>query len=230
MRNFLLAGVALLTLTEPVFAWGVVYDPVQDAQGIQELARWIQQIEAMQQQYQQLVLTYNVLAHATDLSDVASALGMVTRSYMPEASIIPDMMSDVGYLWGRGAQFNEHDAYYTTQMADRWAREMQRRQAVTSNAKALASAALIDAQQQVLRLGDLQARLSAAQDVTEVSAVNGYIALEQQNLDSHRAQVENIRLMLEADDRVSQQRQEQMERESADLLYLSTAPITESLR
>jgi hypothetical protein len=229
MRKFLLAGVALALMTGRAGAI-IVYDPVQDVQGVQELAQWVQQIAAMKQQYDQLVLTYNALAHATDLSGIASALGMVTRTYMPEASIIPDMMSDAGYLWGRAAYFNEHDAYYATIMADRWAKEMERRQAVTSNAKALASAALADAQQQVLRLGDLQARLSTAQDVTEVSAVNGYIALEQQNLDSHRAQVENIRLMLEADDRVAAQRQEQMERESVDLLYMSTAPITDDLR
>jgi hypothetical protein len=79
-------------------------------------------------------------------------------------------------------------------------------------------------------LGELQARLSAAVDVTEVSAINGYIALEQQNLDAHRAQMENIRLMLTADDRVNVQREDQRQRESAELLMQMTAPIKDDLR
>jgi hypothetical protein len=63
-----------------------------------------------------------------------------------------------------------------------------------------------------------------------VSAVNGLIALEQQNLDAHRAQVENIQLLLASDDRVTQQRDEQIRRESADILWASTRPMTDDLR
>jgi hypothetical protein len=88
----------------------------------------------------------------------------------------------------------------------------------------------MDAQEHLMRLGELQARLSAAVDVTEVSAINGYIALEQQNLDAHRAQMENIRLMLAADDRVNVQRQEQTQRESAEKVFMATSPITDDLR
>ena len=63
-----------------------------------------------------------------------------------------------------------------------------------------------------------------------MSAVNGLIALAQQNLDTHRAQVENVQLLLASDDRVSQQREEQLQRESADMLMRATAPVTESIR
>lgn len=230
IRRSLLAGVALAALTSPVHAIDIVLDPVQEVQGIEQLAQWAQQIAAMKQQYDQLVMTYNALAHATDLSGVAAALGGVTRTYLPEANIIPDMLGTAGYLWGRGQYFNELDAYYAIESADRWTKEMERRRSVTSNAKALAAASSLDAQDHVMKLGVLQARLHAAQDVTEVTAVNGLIALEQQNLDSHRAQVENIRLMMMADDRVSEQRAEQMQRESADRLLAATSPITDDLR
>ena len=230
MRRLLLVIAALFALTGPARALDMVYDPVQDVQGIQELAQWVEQIAQMKMQYDQLVMTYNALAHATDLSGVAAALGGVTRTYLPEANIIPDMLGTAGYLWGRGAYFNEHDAYYAATEVDRWTQEMERRRSVTSNAKALAAASSLDAQNHVLKLGVLQARLQAAQDVTEVTAVNGLIALEQQNLDSHRAQIENVRLMMMADDRVSQQRAEQMQRESADRLMATTAPITDDLR
>ena len=66
--------------------------------------------------------------------------------------------------------------------------------------------------------------------MTEVSAVNGLIALEQQNLDATGRRCENIRLLLAADDRVTVQRDEQMQRESADMLFMNYAPITDDLR
>ena len=61
MRTFLLTTAALLALTAPARAIGVVYDPVQDTQGIQELAKWVQQLSEMQRQYEQLVSTYKKL-------------------------------------------------------------------------------------------------------------------------------------------------------------------------
>jgi hypothetical protein len=230
MRTFLLTTAALLALTAPARAIDVVYDPVQDSQGIQELAKWVQQLSEMQRQYEQLVSTYNALAHVTDLSSAAYALGGLTRNYMPEANAIPDLMTDVANLWGRAGYFNSYDLYYASNVIDKWGTEMERRRAVTSNAKAMAAAGALDAQDHVTKLAILQARLEAARDVTEVSAVNGLIALEQQNLDTHRAQIENVRLLLASDDRVSQQREEQMQRESADMLMQATMPVTESIR
>src|SRR3954462_13354253 len=144
MRKFLLATVCLTAVSGPAYAIDLVLDPVQEAQGVMELARWVEQIAAMKRQYDQLVYTYNALSHATDLSGVASALGGITRTYMPEASAIPDLMADAGYLWGRAGQFNEGDAYYTSGMIDRWSTEMARRQGVTSNAKAMAAASMTD--------------------------------------------------------------------------------------
>jgi gluconate kinase len=101
---------------------------------------------------------------------------------------------------------------------------------VTSNAKAMAEAATLNAEDHVTKLDILRARLESAVDVTEVTAVNGLIALEQQNLDAHRAQVQNVALLLEAEQRVTAQRDEQLQRESADILFMNTAPITDTLQ
>ena len=105
MRNYLFATVALLTLAGPARAADIVFEPMLEAQGVmslanqaRELAQWVQQIAAMKQQYDQLVSTYNALAHVTDLSSAAYALGGLTRNYMPEAGAIPDLMTDVSNL------------------------------------------------------------------------------------------------------------------------------------
>jgi hypothetical protein len=90
----------------------------------------------------------------------------------------------------------------------------------------MTEAASIGNEQSLLNLGILQARLSAATDVTEVSAVNGLIELEGQNLQIQNAQMQNVALLLQADERVTIQRRDQARRESADILYFNTAPIT----
>lgn len=236
MKNFLLATVAVVALTLPhhAHAQRIVFDPIQEAQGIQQLAQWVQQIAAMKQEYDQLVRTYNALSHVTDLRSAAAALGGLTRNYFPEASAIPELMRDAANLWGSAGYYNSNDLYYASRIinkwGDRWSEEMERRMAVTSNAKAMAEAAVLNAEDHVLKLDLLRSRLEAAQDVTEVSAVNGLIALENQNMDAHRAQLETVALLLETEQRVTAQRDEQMQRESADLLFLATSPITDSLR
>ena len=110
---------------------------------------------------------------------------------------------------------------------DRWTDEMERRMAVTSNAKAMAEAATYNAEDHVMKLDLLRARLEAAVDVTEVSAVNGLIALEQQNMAAHQMQAQNVALLLETDERVTRQREEQAQRESADLLFMATSPMSD---
>ena len=99
--------------------------------------------------------------------------------------------------------------------------------AVTSNAKAMAEAGALNAEDHVTKLDLLRARLEAAADVTEVSAVNGLITLEQQNMAAHQMQVQNVALLLETDQRVTQQREEQIQRESADLLFMATSPMSD---
>jgi gluconate kinase len=236
MRKVLLATAAVMALTLPqrAHAIDIVLDPVQEAQGVMQLAQWVEQLTAMAQQYEQLVRTYNALAHATNLGSAASALGGLTRNFMPEAAAIPELMRDANNLWGSAAHYNSSDMYYASSVinkwGDRWIEEMERRMAVTSNAKAMAEASALNAEDHVVKLDMLRARLEAAKDVTEVSAVNGLIALEQQNLDAHRAQAQNVALLLEAEERVMLQRDEQTQRESADQLFLATSPITDNLR
>jgi hypothetical protein len=230
MRKFLLASVAVMALIRPAYALDIVFDPVQETQGIQELAQWVEQIAWMKQQYDQLVLTYNALAHATNLGGIAGALGGLTRNFMPEANVIPELMRDGNNLWGSASYFNSSDLYYVSNLMDKWSIEMERRRGVTSNAKAMAEASTLNAEDHLLKLDVLRSRLESAVDITEVSAINGLIALEQQNLDVHRTQSQNVSLLLAAEERVTVQRDEQMQRESADILWMNTAPISGSLQ
>lgn len=239
MKKFLLPiiSVVFLTLPQSAHAQRVVFDPAafaqnvkQDflevAQWVKEAGQWVEVLGWYKRQYDTAVSTANAVAHITDLGSAASALGGVTRNYMPGASEIPRLMRDVDNLWGRAGSIQAHDLYYQSRILDRWGTEMERETAVTSNAKAMAEEAALGNEHSLYNLGLLQARLSAAQDVTEVAAVNGLIELEGQNMQIQTAQMQNVALLMAADERVTIQRREQARRESADILYFNTAPIT----
>jgi hypothetical protein len=251
MRKVLLATVmaaSISTASAPARA-DIVFDPTIFAQNayqnalewaqwakevghyVKETAQWVEVLGWYKRQWDTAVSTYNALAHVTDLRSAASAVGGLTRNYMPEANSIPQLMSDVNTLWGSAGSYNAYDLYYQSRVlnrwGDRWTDEMERKMVVTSNAKAMAEASSLSYEQSLANLDILQARLSAAQDVTEVAAVNGLISLEAQNLQVHQAQAQNVALLLAADDRVTRQREEQIQRESADLLFLATSPMSD---
>jgi hypothetical protein len=236
MRKLLLAttlAASISTTFAPAHAFEIVYDPslwLQNViQYVKEGAHWIEEISWYKRQYDVADRTWNAVSHVTDLGSAASALGGLTRNFMPEANAIPQLMSDASTLWGSAGSHQAHDLYYQSKIlnkwGDRWTDEMERNMMVTSNAKAMAEASSLNAEDHLIKLDILRARLESAVDITEVSAVNGLIALEQQNLQVHEAQTQNVALLMAADERVIRQRDEQMQRESADLLFMSTSPI-----
>ena len=227
-RRALLAAVAALPLL--AFAGphrasaqgGLVHDPVHTAMNA---ASWIKQARDMIQQYRMLEATYSSLAHATDVAGVASALGGPVRTYMPEAGQVTDLLAGSGSLWGTASRLLSMGRFADVGTETPWAREMQRRETVTANARAIAAAGLESAQQSVAGLTSLLDRISGSQDVTEVSAVGGALQVEGQNIAHHRAQLDQVRLMLETEERTERQRAEQMQYESARELFENTRPF-----
>ena len=228
MRRHLFAAIAALPFAaSPAAAQLLTHDAPSNAMRIAEAARSIQQAIA---QYRMLEATYNSLAHATDVAGVAAALGGPVRTYMPEAGQVTDLLAGSGSLWGTASRLLSMGRYYDVGQDSPWAIEMQRRETVTANARAIAAAGLESAQQSVLGLTSLLDRITGSQDVTEVSAVNGAVAVEQQNISHHQAQLSQVRLMLATEERTERQRAEQMQYESALRLYESTAPISGEFR
>ena len=104
---------------------------------------------------------------------------------------------------------------------------MERRERVTANAKAMAEAAYTDAEEQLAQLDALRAEVEAASDVTAVTAQSAAVALAHQRLSANQAMLEQARLLLTADDRVTQQRSEQRWRRDVDAWLKKTAPALE---
>lgn len=229
-RLALLAGIAAGALaTSPASAQWVVACPTcasemgQMAGWVRQAGDMVSQLNQLRSQYLMLSRTYSAIAHATDVGGIASALGGVTRTYLPEASGTLSMVGQGARLFGNAGSYQSADRIFnslpriasTARSAERWTMEMERREMATANAKAIAEAGLADMQDRMAQLAAAQAHISAAQDGTELAAVGNLIATSRANLESHSASVDSIRLALHAEDRAERQRAEQMEAQGA---------------
>lgn len=202
--------------------------PVTDAGNLAQTtltaARALQQIQQLRLQYAQVVRTYEAIAHPTSVGGVAGAVGGLSRLVLPPASQVPDMMAGRGGEWGQAGVMLNADRLYAPTERDEWAREMERRERVTANAKAMAQAAIEDAEAEIASLDALQSEVETAPDGTAGVTVGNGLSLARQRLDASRLQLEQIRLMLAADDRVTAQRGEQAWRRDVDDWAARTRP------
>lgn len=247
MRRVLLAAVAAVAISSGARAQAIVQDPLNLIQNtitslnsVTTAGEAIKTVRQLVQTYRVVNSHYQAFAHQTDLGGIAMQLGNMSRSYLPEAGMMSDMLGAVRYggIMGAGNQllYGEAGRYITSNRLfrgpaeDDFTKEMDSREAVTANAMAITRAGMQDGQDRLAKLELLKARIEAAQDGTEVAAVNGLIEVEKTNLQIHAANVQKVQLMLAADSRVEMQRQDQRRYRDAHELRESTSPLAGSLR
>lgn len=222
MRTLLLSGataLAFLSAAGPARAQALVHDPVHMAEAVMQ---WKAHFDAMRAELEQHVRLYQSVAHQTSVGGVMGAIRGAARNMMAGRGELAQLLRGQSEWGTAGARLMEDRLYLPGEM-DEWAREMERRERVTANAKALAEAATEDALDQLEALDAIQAELEAAPDGTAVAAQQGAIQVAMQRLNTHRAQAEQVRLMLAADERVTQQRREQIWRRDVDEWAAKTA-------
>lgn len=211
---------AAAALPSPAAAQLPVIDGGNLAQTTLTAARALQQIEQLRAQYDRLARTYEAIAHTTSVEGVAGALGGLSRQVLPPAARLPDLLGGRGGEWGGAGAALRADRLYAPPAGgngdDAWAREMERRERATANAKAMAQAAAEDAEREIASLDALRGEVEAAPDGTAGVAVGNGLALARHRLDASRLQLEQVRLLLAADDRVTAQRGEQAWRRDVD--------------
>ena len=226
MRRALLSAVAAAALCAPMEAraQAIVNDPinlVENAATALSTAKTVEEmvtaVRELRRTYLLLDQTYNAIAHTTDLRGAARVLGGVSRWALPPGSQIPDLLTATGSgQWGRAAGIAAGNMAYRTPEADEYQIEMDRRERITANVQAIALDLSDDIDRRVANLDALLERAEASKDGTEGGAVANLVAVEGQNMQAHRAALQNAHLMLLADSRVTEQRREQMWRRDLD--------------
>lgn len=229
MRNTILASVGVMALAcwpgssanAQILCANCTNESTQIAVWLKQAADMAKQLQAAQQRYRMLVSTYNAISHATDINGVVNALGGVTRTYIPQASETLGLFGSVTRMFGNSQRHMEADRLFSYEMSglldrgSRWmgrqAGEMERRERVTANVRALAEAGMYDAQQRINELEAAEARIRASRDGTETAAVQAALQSVQMNMQAHQMQIQNMQMLLLAENRVDQQRAEQMQ-------------------
>jgi hypothetical protein len=222
MKNTLLASVAALALLAmPARAQLIVNDPAHMAETI---ARGVAEVQQLKMQYEQLVRTYEAVTGARSVGDVASAVGGLSRMYLPDAGVVADMMNGrvAPGAVGRGGEFLTRNRIYNPG-GDDWSEEMQRRENATAAAQAIAARGVEDAQERIAAMDGVQRALEGDFDIRQLGAYLGAIAMERQNLAAHDTQLRQVQTMLMAENRVDQQRAEQRWRMAVDDYERKTA-------
>jgi hypothetical protein len=214
MKRLLLAATAAIPLLSGhAWAQSLVIDPASIAARAIEASRALTQAV---QEYRMLETTYHALTNATSVEGIANAVGGVSRTFMPAAGEIQGLMNGRGGRFGTADGTMREDRFYAPAEADQWSEEMERRETVTANAKAIAQAGLEDAQERIEQLTTAQSEIEGAEGVTSNTAYANLLASSQINLNAHRMQLDQIRTMLAADDRVTAQRADQKVRKDLD--------------
>lgn len=226
MKRALLAGAAALALS----AWSAApakaqlttlcvncSDEVMDvARQAENMIQWGYQLRGMAAQLA-------ALAHTTSVQGAAGIAGGLARQVVPLSGRMSALMNGRNGTWGTADARMAEDKVYFADDGTEMDEEMKRRARVSANAKAQAEAVYADIDAQIDELDASRAAVEGAEDVTAVSALAAGVALAKHRLDASRGQLEQVRLMLAADDRVTAQRYEQMWRRDTDDFLAKTS-------
>src|SRR5690349_19698543 len=177
-RHALLAGTALLVLAvaPAAHAQGIpVYDNANFLSQVKNLAEWVKQIQAMEQQYRQLVSTYEAIAHAPDgvtgLSSALNALGL--RNPYPETAQVPDIANGTGFgsVSGLAQQFMALNRYHQPEGDDFAAQGLVRRAQATAGVQGMALQAMQAIEKRAEDMGEFLAAIGDSPDIQQTAAI-----------------------------------------------------------
>lgn len=213
MKRILLAAVAAIAITGPANAQAIVHDPVSNLQRITEFGRSIaQQI----QQYQMLKLQYESVVRTIGTGNVSGIMGQLGTGYLPGTSTIQGLMGGYG-SHGVAGTYLQRDRLYAPPVRDEWAMEMERREQVTANARALAEDGLNETERELASLHALKAQVDSTTTVVDAQLLGVEMQGVQHRQALHAQRLGQINSMISMADRTDGLRQEQRLRRDADL-------------
>ena len=222
MRRALFTSVACLGLAFAMPARAVL--PVTDAASIferatqftQEIGQMRQQYQMLEQQYEGILQTVNILRHPNQVLGIAR--GMMQQQIRSPGST-PGNIPGLAFgsqLSGTARRFMDQNRYYMPQGDDFAALEMQRREQATANLQAEVQTGLERAEERLTYLTELQDSIPAQPDVTALAALEARISTEKTFLANEGNNMARLQLIQQTQLRVDANRAEQAGRKDAD--------------
>ena len=219
-------GILLAVLVTPAVAQAQV--PVIDGAS---LAQLINNVRVAQQQYQELVQsydqlreTYQALAQVVNPNQWAQQLEQpFLEDPLPNTNIVPGLLNGLcppsmlgGNLGSLAQQYLGENQVYQPQGTDFEATQIRNAANSTAEIEAVATQNLQSLQLREADLTQLQNQLSSASTLQQVASIQARLTAEQDYVQAQTAQAENLQIL--ANEQIAKQReaQDQAARQSAD--------------
>jgi hypothetical protein len=200
-----LLSVGALWPLGPAAAQMAVIDHSNLAQTTLAASRALSELQQLTAQYNQLVMTYQMLTNPVDVASMATGLNISTlQNPLPNVTGLGGLITGQSLPAGAGVSFyNQNHIYSPTDSSIASTQLIANGNSIAS-LQGIATTNLQAIQQRLALLPALQASLSGAQSITEINAINGRIQLEANYAQAQQAQAQNLTVLAleqEASDR-----------------------------
>ena len=221
----LFAGAALaLALAAPARAQMPVIDNAAIAQLLNQLRTAQQQYQQLVASYNQLVTTYHALAQLTNINSIATEL---KQSWMqnpaPSTTLLPGILNGLsppstlgGNLASLAQEYLGQNRVYQPQGTDFQAGRLNASANSTAEIEAVATQNLQALQARATALTKIQDQLDSASTIQQVASIQARLAAEQNYVQIQTAQAANLRILAAARTETEDQAQQQAERQSEE--------------
>lgn len=187
-----------------------VIDSANLAQTTLAATRAMGELRQLIAQYNQLAATYRMFTTPTDVTGLAPGLETsFEKNPLPAANLLGELIDGRSGATGAGVAFYNRNHVYTPTDGSAASAELIANGNAIANIEGLAATNLQSVQQRLAQLPNLEAALSAATSITQVNAIDGRIALEENYVQAQQAQAQNLAVM--AREQQASQRQQAQE-------------------
>jgi type IV secretion system protein VirB5 len=185
-----------------------VIDNSNLAQTTLAASRALSELQQLTAQYNQLVMTYQMLTNPADVTSMVTGLNVSSlQNPLPTVPSLSGLISGQTTATGLGATFYSQNHIYSPTDGSLTSSQLIASGNSIANLQGVATTNLQAIQQRMGLLPALEAALTGANSITEVNAVNGRIALEANYVQAQQAQAQNLSILAQ-EQRSSQAQQE----------------------
>lgn len=213
----------------------VVFDPTVFAQTVATVEQLSNQLAVMQQQYNQLVQTYQAVAHLPDTALQTLAAQLNTQQFRaPVTTDANAVVSSIAGLTNVGAaaqRFLQQNGIYAAPGRDFLAMQLALRGNSVASVQGMVNELYASATQHAQALQALEGQLNGAPDSKAVGDIAARIQIEQAHLQAHQIQAQTLIAFQAAQQRNEDTQRDQLRRCQYDEVLAagrSQTPLTSS--
>ncbi|OOL19959.1 hypothetical protein AL01_03215 [Bombella intestini] len=186
----------------------------------QSIANTAREVAQLTQQYNEMVDQYKMFTHVPDVFNgmLSDFKRQILQHPLPDVgNIVDQITADTGKVSEYGQRFAGLNRYVVSdQDKDPISQFLRQGTASLANIRGLAMQNLTSLDERLNKLDEMQETLSDATDITQISAINGRIAVESQAVQAQLATAQNLQMLSQAQ-MANQQLQERAEGRADEL-------------